>query len=149
MPTSEGVVEIPVTLDDVWRYVANVDRWAPRFPGYQKHQQVSEKESLWWITGDVGILSRELQLRVRITEWQEPTGVSFALEGVEEPVTGHGEFSTDVVGDGVSRLRLALTLEAGGTMAPVINVLLKQQLPKILDGFLTAVADDLQGKAHL
>jgi carbon monoxide dehydrogenase subunit G len=95
------------------------------------------------LTGDVGILRREVELQVLIGEWDEPRSVSFTLEGEDEPVSGSGRFSTEPLGRSETRLGFELSLTSGGPMGPVINVLLGTQLPRIADQFVTALRERL------
>ena len=69
-----------------------MDNWAPLLTGYQGHEKVDDKHSIWTLKGDVGILSREVRLDVHITEWRDAEEVSFSLNGLNEDVDGDGTF---------------------------------------------------------
>lgn len=83
--------------ETVWDFVSEMDHWAPFVTGYQEHQKQSETESLWTLKGDLGVMSRTLVFKVRITEWSGPERVRFELEGQNEPMRGGGcfELSTE------------------------------------------------------
>lgn len=85
-------VTTSVAPDVVWAFVSDMDQWAPFLLGYQSHEKKSDRESTWTIKGDVGSLSRIVDFRVSITEWQERERVRFTLEGVSEPLQGDGSF---------------------------------------------------------
>ena len=107
---------------------------------------LNERESTWWIAGDVGILTREVELSVHITAWNEPSEVTFTLEGVEEPVTGQGRFAAVVKDVDSTELTFTLGLTAGGAIGPVVNVLMGTQLPRIADEFIGALSTDLTSR---
>jgi hypothetical protein len=44
------------------------------------------------------MLARTLRVRVLITEWAGPERVSFALKGLNEPMTGEGSFRMEALG---------------------------------------------------
>jgi len=77
-------------LDAVWAFVSDMNNWAPFLTGYQRHQIIDATDSLWTLKGEVGILSRIVELRAHVTEWVEPQKVSFTLTGVNEDVDGGG-----------------------------------------------------------
>jgi carbon monoxide dehydrogenase subunit G len=77
-------------LDTVWTFVSDMNNWAPFLTGYQKHEILDGTDSLWTLKGEVGILSRIVELRAHVTEWVEPQKVSFTLTGINELVDGGG-----------------------------------------------------------
>lgn len=92
MAESEYSTTTELPVETVWAFVSEMDHWAPMLTGYQGHEKQSETESLWTLKGDVGILQRTVQFRVRVTDWSGPKRVAFELEGVNEALEGSGEF---------------------------------------------------------
>jgi carbon monoxide dehydrogenase subunit G len=86
--TYSTTMSLPVTL--VWDFVKDMNNWAPMLTGYQKHEVLSDTDSVWTLKGDVGILSRVVQLKAHVTEWAGPERVSFTLTGLNEVVEGGG-----------------------------------------------------------
>lgn len=86
--TFKTAMNLPVGL--VWDFVKDMNNWAPFLTGYQKHEILSETDSIWTLKGDVGVLSRVVQLKAHVTEWAGPERVSFTLTGLNEPVAGGG-----------------------------------------------------------
>ncbi len=83
---------VDASPDAIWDFVKDINKWAPMMMGYVKHEVESERRSLWTLKGDVGILSREVNLQVDITDWEGPARVAFTLTGVGEAVRGGGAF---------------------------------------------------------
>jgi carbon monoxide dehydrogenase subunit G len=92
-----SVAKLPV--ETIWEFVQEMDNWAQWVAGYQGHEKESETESLWTLKGDVGVLARTVKFRVKVTEWAGPERVRFALEGLNEPMEGSGEFVMTASGD--------------------------------------------------
>lgn len=86
-----------VSAEAVWEFVGDLDHWAPFLLGYQAHDKLSDRESIWTIKADVGTLTRSVDFRVQITEWIEPERVCFTLEGINEPLQGDGSFQIDQI----------------------------------------------------
>jgi len=55
--------------------------------------RLSDTESEWHLKGEIGGLTRTAQFKVNILSWNEPDNVTFELAGINEPVTGSGEFA--------------------------------------------------------
>jgi len=86
--TYTTTMDLPVAV--VWDFVKDMNNWAPLLTGYKKHEVVSETDSIWTLQGDVGILSRRVELKAHVTEWAGPERVSFTLTGLNEAVEGSG-----------------------------------------------------------
>jgi carbon monoxide dehydrogenase subunit G len=92
MPKAEHSRIVPAPLSDVWAYVRDMDNWAPLVTGYQRHEKLGDRESYWYLKGDLGGLTRIAEFKVQIDEWDDAGHVAFSLRGVNEPVTGSGSF---------------------------------------------------------
>lgn len=90
MPEIAYTTEMPLDQGAVWAFVSDMNNWAPFLMGYQKHEIVDQADSIWTLKGDVGILSRVVELRAHVTEWAAPERVAFTLTGLNEPVDGGG-----------------------------------------------------------
>ena len=90
MPEVEYTTTIQRTPEQVWEFVKDMGNWAPFLTGYQKHEVLSDTDSVWTLKGDVGMLSRVVRFKAHVTEWAGPSRVSFTLEGLNEVMEGGG-----------------------------------------------------------
>ena len=90
MPEVEYTTVVNLPPEKVWDFVKDMNNWAPFLTGYQKHEILSETDSIWTLKGDVGVLARTVELKAHITEWNGPERVSFTLLGINELVDGGG-----------------------------------------------------------
>jgi carbon monoxide dehydrogenase subunit G len=90
MPEVEYTTTMSLAPDEIWAFVKDMNNWAPFLTGYQRHEIQSDTDSVWWLKGDVGILSRTVQLQAHVTEWRGPERVAFTLTGLNEEVEGGG-----------------------------------------------------------
>ncbi len=92
MPEVEHTALVRAPLDVVWEFTRDLNNWAQYVTGYQAHTAKSETDSAWTLKGDVGALTRTVELEVHITEWRDRESVEFMLRGVNEPIEGFGAF---------------------------------------------------------
>src|SRR5688572_22560779 len=90
MPEVEYTTVVNLPPEKVWDFVKDMNNWAPFLTGYQKHEILTETDSIWTLKGDVGVLARTVELKAHITEWNGPERVSFTLAGINELVEGGG-----------------------------------------------------------
>ena len=95
MAATEYATTTKLPIARIWDFVQDMDNWAPLLTGYQKHEKLSETESLWTVKGDVGVLARVVQFRVEVVEWSAPERVRFTLRGLNEQMEGEGSFSLE------------------------------------------------------
>jgi carbon monoxide dehydrogenase subunit G len=143
MPSGKHEIEMNVPISDVWKFVSDMNRWAPLIPGYIDHEILNERESTWTFKGDLGIVHKKVQLKVIITEWQEPNKVTFDLIGLSEKFTGGGSFYAKTISDRKTNMTGHLNIKASGMLGSVINPVLKSFVPKMTKELTEAVADKL------
>ena len=144
MAEGEAVRDVGAPIEAVWRFISDMDNWAPLVTGYQSHERLSERESLWTLKGQLGQLSKAVTFHVDITEWAEPSKVAFTLKGTNDNVAGSGSFSAAPAEGGATRVHVRLELVPGGLQGPMVNALLKPALPKVCDEFAATLADAIE-----
>lgn len=102
MPEVEYSTIIRLPRAAIWAFVKDMGNWAPMLTGYQSHQILDETDSIWTLKGDVGVLSRTVQLKAHVTEWNGPDKVSFTLKGLNEIVEGGGTLLMTDVAEGAN-----------------------------------------------
>lgn len=90
MPEVQYTTRMRLPVTEVWDFVKDMNNWAPFLTGYQKHEPLSDTDSVWTLKGDVGMLARTVRLKAHVTEWNGPERVTFTLSGLNEPVEGGG-----------------------------------------------------------
>ena len=91
----EHSVDVNASVDELWEFIARFENWAPYVIGFQQLSTVSEDRTIWKLRGDVGILSREVDIQVDVTNWQQPERAEFDLTGITERLTGKGVISIE------------------------------------------------------
>jgi carbon monoxide dehydrogenase subunit G len=91
VPEVEYTTTLSLPRETVWDFVKDMNNWAPFLTGYQRHEILSEADSIWTLKGDVGVLARIVKLKAHVTEWNGPDRVAFTLTGLNEQVEGGGE----------------------------------------------------------
>jgi len=145
MPKVDYTATIERPRAVVWEFVKDMNNWAPLAKGYQEHEVVNDRESLWTIKGDIGPISRVTKFHVTITEWLEGEGVGFALKGLNESITGEGAIRLNEAAGGAStEVRGEALLEFGGSLGPVINHMFVPWAKQGADELVTKIALTLQ-----
>ncbi|MBS4216148.1 MULTISPECIES: CoxG family protein [Neobacillus] len=144
MPTGMHQVEVDVPINKVWKFVKDMDNWAPLIPGYIQHRKFTNRQSIWEFNSNIGFIKKKMSLMVTIKEWIEPTKITFQLKGVNEGLTGEGYFLAEAVDKNKTKITGFLELTAGGATGPVVNAILKSQLPNVTKDMVTAIATKLE-----
>ncbi|MGM8366023.1 CoxG family protein [Virgibacillus sp. W0181] len=99
-------------------------------PGYIEHTIVTDRQSIWTFTGEVGVVQKTIQLEVNIKKWQKPTSITFELKGLNENVKGHGYFNAQEIDWNHTNITGFLNLSAKGMLGPMVNSILRSYVPK-------------------
>lgn len=144
MPNGTHTVELQVPIERIWDFVQDMNNWAPLVPGYIDHEILSENQSTWEFKGDLGFMKKKVKLQVDITEWLEPTKVTFNLKGLSDNFNGGGYFEAEVIDANSTRMTGHLDITAGGMMGAMINTILKNFVPETA----TELTDTIAAKIH-
>ncbi|PLS18260.1 SRPBCC family protein [Bacillus sp. M6-12] len=144
MPNGLQIINIAVPIQAVWDFISRMENWAPLVPGYVGHEILSDRESTWTFVSDLGIMKKEISMKVRITDWNEPSEVRFQLTGLNENFTGGGFFKAEAISPQQTRMTGSLDITARGLTAPVANSLLKATVPETAKELAEAVAGKIR-----
>jgi carbon monoxide dehydrogenase subunit G len=145
MPEVNYTAVMDITRPIVWDFVRDMNNWAPLAKGYQTHEVLNDRESIWTVKGEVGPISRTTKFHITITEWHEGDRVAFTLKGLNESITGEGAIMlTDRDDSPGTDIRGEATLEFGGSMGPVLNQLIGPWVQQGADELVTAIVTTLQ-----
>lgn len=143
MPSGTHTTELDLPIEKVWDFVSDMNRWAPLVPGYIEHEILSDKQSTWTFKGDIGIMQKTVKLQIDITEWREPTLVTFDLKGLNENFAGNGYFKAEVLSETQTVMHGNLDITAKGVMGPMVNAILKSFVPKTAEDLTKAIAEEI------
>lgn len=88
----EQSVDIDTDAERLWSYMTTFDNWADYVVGYEKFVRVDDTRTVWTLRGDVGILSRAVDIQVDLVEQIPGEMARFELTGLTERLTGTGSF---------------------------------------------------------
>jgi len=144
MPSGMYEVEVDLPIYKVWDFVKDMDNWAPLILGYIQHKRFTNRQSLWEFYSDIGIIKKKISLMVTITEWIEPTKVTFSLEGENGKLKGGGYYLAEAIGENKTKITGYLDINAKGPMGPMVNKVLVSYLPKVTKEMVMAIAAKLE-----
>ncbi|WP_042352042.1 CoxG family protein [Bacillus massiliigorillae] len=144
MPSGIHQVELDLSIEQIWDFVKDMNKWAPLVPGYITHEILTEKQSTWEFKGDIGIMKKKVRLQIDIKEWIEPSTVTFDLKGLNENFGGDGYFKAEIINENKTLMTGSLDITASGKMGPMINVILKKFVPQTATELTDAIAAKIQ-----
>lgn len=143
MPQGTHTVELPLSIERIWDFVHDMNKWAPLVPGYIEHEILSERQSTWTFKGDLGFMKKKVKLKIDIKEWKEPTLVTFDLSGISDNFNGGGYFLAEAIDEHNTRMSGHLDITAAGMMGPMINQILVNFVPQTATELTNAIAEKL------
>ncbi|HLR02001.1 MAG TPA: SRPBCC family protein [Virgibacillus sp.] len=144
MPEGTYTKEIHIPRETIWNFIKDMDHWAPLVPGYIAHHIRDEKQSTWKFNGDLGFIQKKIELRVDITEWKEPSLVTFQLKGLNEKFSGNGYFQAHEKSDSTTNITGHLAITAKGLKGALINGVLKTFVPNLTRELTTNISEKIQ-----
>ncbi|WMN12123.1 SRPBCC family protein [Marivirga salinae] len=137
MPELVHEKQMRARVQEVWDFVKDQNNWAPFLMGYQNHQILNDKESIWKLKSSIAGVTYSFKMEVLITEWEEGKKMGFELRGLTHPVKGSGTVTLKEAGSRLTDVSFHLHLQGRGITTPVMNLvvgpLLKPMAEQLLD----------------
>lgn len=143
MPAGTYTVKLDVSIENIWDFVSDMNNWAPLVPGYIEHEIIKENQSTWEFKSDIGIIQKTIKLQIDITEWREPSLVTFNLTGLNEKFAGSGYFEAEKLNANQTIMTGNLDITAKGMIGPMINKVLKKYVPDTAQELTDAIANKM------
>jgi carbon monoxide dehydrogenase subunit G len=144
MPSLNYTTNMTVPRDRVWVFVRDINNWASLVKGYQGHELIGERESIWTVKGELGPVTRITKVRITVTEWVDGERVAFAVKGLNEPITGEGSITVRDAGTG-TEISGTGNIQFGGALAPMVNRLIAPFVESVADDLVTKIVATVQG----
>lgn len=122
----------------VWQFLLDREAWAVLMPGYLHHEITSADEMIWVFKGDFGFIQKAVKLQLTIHERTEHEKIAFDLVGLSDNINGSGYFemqNSELIGQ--------LEMKASGFLASMINPVLEDVVPKLVEQLVDAMATSL------
>lgn len=136
--------EVNAPIQTVWNFVRHIDHWSPLVPGYVNHTIVSDTETIWVFKTKLGVIKKQIELKVMITNENAPELVEFILVGLNEKCSGSGYFLAKANSSERTEITGYLEIQAEGKMAKLVNSKLNATVPELTTELTETVAAKLQ-----
>lgn len=144
MAAASHTSSVRVSQQEVWTFVSDMEKWAKLVPGYRHHEMLNDKQSKWTFAGNAGILKKSVEVQINITDWQEPSKISFDLIGLSDKFTGSGYFEATVFDENMTEITGHLEIKAGGISSALLNPIFTAVLPKATTMLTERVANKIK-----
>lgn len=130
MAIASHSVVISAPIENVWKYVSQIENWATMVPAYKEHEQIDDTKSVWTFEGNFKGLKKTVKMELNIIEFQEPSIIRFEIEGLTDKFTGSGKFTAEETA-GKTDMTGTIEVNAGGLSGAVLTPVIKMVLPKV------------------
>lgn len=127
-----------------WSFLADREKWAVLMPGYLHHEITSTDEMIWVFKGDFGFVQKAVKLQLVVKELIENEKIAFDLVGLSDNINGNGYFAMNELTHDQYEITGHLEMKAGGFLAAMINPVLEDVVPKLVEELVESVAGALQ-----
>ncbi|OIU71863.1 CoxG family protein [Rossellomorea aquimaris] len=135
---------VDASIEKVWDFVSDLDKWAALVPGYMEHTIISDAESEWKFKVDAVLFRKKIHAKVEIKEWVKPGKVSFTLTGLNEKFTGSGSFQASRLSTHETIVRGRLSISPDSSMGKLITPMIERKVPEMTREFTNNVSDEIE-----
>lgn len=139
MATGKCSKEINIQKEKLENFIQNREQWAVLIPGYLHHEILNENDMIWVFQGDFGIIQKAVKVELKMKK-SDAHQVLFDLEGLSDPINGDGSFEIKQNQGESPQLTGNLTMKASGFLAGMMNPVLDNFVPRLVEQLVEAMA---------
>ncbi|MCR6525330.1 SRPBCC domain-containing protein [Lysinibacillus capsici] len=139
MATGQYSKVINVQKNKLESFIHNKEQWAVLIPGYLHHELLNEDDMIWVFQGDFGIIQKAVKVKLKVNN-SDAHQIQFDLEGLSDPINGNGSFEIIQNQNESPQLTGNLTMKASGFLAGMMNPVLDNFVPGLIEQLVEAMA---------
>lgn len=139
MATGQYSKVINVQKNKLEGFIHNKEQWAVLIPGYLHHELLNEDDMIWVFQGDFGIIQKAVKVKLKVNN-SDAHQIQFELEGLSDPINGNGSFEIIQNQNESPQLTGNLTMKASGFLAGMMNPVLDNFVPGLIEQLVEAMA---------
>jgi len=137
--TGQCSKEINIQKEKLENFIQNREQWAVLIPGYLHHELLNEDDMIWVFQGDFGIIKKAVKVKLKVKK-SDAHQIQFDLEGLSDPIIGNGSFEIMQNQNESPQLIGNLTMKASGFLAGMMNPVLDNFVPRLIEQLVEAMA---------
>jgi len=139
MATGQYSKVINIQKNKLEGFIHNKEQWAVLIPGYLHHELLNEDDMIWVFQGDFGIIQKAVKVKLKVNK-SDAHQIQFELEGLSDPINGNGSFEIIQNQNESPQLTGNLTMKASGFLAGMMNPVLDNFVPGLIEQLVEAMA---------
>ncbi|MCY1441316.1 hypothetical protein D9M71_576270 [compost metagenome] len=139
MATGQYSKVINIQKNKLEGFIHNKEQWAVLIPGYLHHELLNEDDMIWVFQGDFGIIQKAVKVKLKVNK-SDAHQIQFELEGLSDPINGNGSFEIIQNQNESPQLTGNLTMKASGFLAGMMNPVLDNFVPRLIEQLVEAMA---------
>lgn len=139
MATGQYSKVINVQKNKLEGFIHNKEQWAVLILGYLHHELLNEDDMIWVFQGDFGIIQKAVKVKLKVNK-SDAHQIQFELEGLSDPINGNGSFEIIQNQNESPQLTGNLTMKASGFLAGMMNPVLDNFVPRLIEQLVEAMA---------
>ncbi|HBT72452.1 MAG TPA: hypothetical protein DEB37_09355 [Lysinibacillus sp.] len=139
MATGQYSKSVSMQKEKLEEFIQNKEQWAVLIPGYLHHELLNENDMIWVFQGDFGIIQKAVKVELKVKK-SDAHQILFDLEGLSDPINGDGSFEIKQNQDQSLQLTGKLTMKASGFLAGMMNPVLDNFVPRLVEQLVKEMA---------
>lgn len=133
MRTKLYTIKVDVPIAKVWEIIGAYEILIPLLPGYLGHERINEKESVWTINKEIGLIKKRFDIGIIIKEWNKPHSIKLQFEDRKGRFSGECLLATREITENKTLCTGSLRYSVSGSMSKMISNFMKTDRTEIAE----------------
>jgi uncharacterized protein len=139
--------QLPGDQKSVWAIMNDPKKLGECVPGCEEVTVLTDNDSRWKMKMSIGVISRRIDAKARVTRRVEPSNMDISLESSDGDLKGKFLITLNSVGDRSTAVNFVADIEARGSFQWVVNQVIKSQLDGFIEKFNECISKKLDSKS--
>lgn len=136
-------LNVNYSIQTVWRFVHDLDHWAPIIPGYVSHKKLSNHETELAFKINIGFLKKTVKLNIQQTKLIRPQFIAFRFSSPNQNFHGSGLYKAQTR-KGRTQITLKLNVASESPYGGMIDSFLQNVDPEKEQEFISALEEKIK-----
>jgi len=142
--TTTSKFQVNADQISIWNLMNDPVELGKCIPGCEEVIVINETDSRWKMKINVGVISRKIDAKAKVTHRVQPSDLEINLEGVDGDLSGQFIVTLASANPNVTSINFTANINARGPFQWIVNQVIRSQLDSFVDNFSHCISKKIE-----
>jgi uncharacterized protein len=126
--------------ENLWKLLNDPNELGKCVPGCEEVSISGPDESRWKVKMSIGVISRRIIAKIKVTQRDEPSKLKLQIQSVEGDLSGEWTVELLPKPDSTTEVKFSASMKATGAFQWILNQIIKSEMDKMIRQFADCIS---------